>query len=575
MSSFAAPPPSPPIPAPVRDRLELALRELRAGSAVWGGTSPSARADLLDRLLRDTARTAAKWARINAEAEGLDLDAPEGSEIWLKGPYAVLRMLRLLRRALRDIARDGRPRIPGPVRRLPSGQVAVGVVPARWDDQLLYSGVSADVWMEPGLSPEEVVSRQAPAYQDSAPAEVALVLGGGNVSSIAPTDLLEKLFAENRVVALKTHPVNSWLGPVVAEAFAGLVEGGFLRIVEGNADVGAWLCAHPDVAEIHVTGSDRTYEAIVYGPGAEGARRKAERRPLLTKRVTGELGNVSPAVVVPGRWSRADLRFHAESLAGSLVTNAGFLCNATRIIVTAAAWPQREVLLDAMREVLRRIAPRRAWYPGARDRWNRFLESHPEAETYGTPGEDTLPWTFLPGLRPDAQDEIAFSTEAFCSLFGEAAIGGSGVAEFLDRATEFCNERLWGTLNATVLVPPSARSDAQGRAAVERAVERLRYGTVSLNHWAAVSYVLGATPWGAFPGHPPHDIQSGTGFVHNPYMLHPPQKSVLRAAFRTRPKPAWHPLHRSAHVVTRRLTAWEGDRAPARLPGLVWAATRG
>ena len=47
----------------------------------------------------------------------------------------------------------------------------------------------------------------------------------------------------------------------------------------------------------------------------------------------------------------------------------------------------------------------------------------------------------------------------------------------------------------------------------------LRYGTVSVNHWAAVGYGLVITPWGAFPGHTRPDIQSGTGSVHNTLMF--------------------------------------------------------
>ena len=38
-----------------------------------------------------------------------------------------------------------------------------------------------------------------------------------------------------------------------------------LRVVYGGIEVGAQLCAHPEVDSIHVTGSDRTYDAIVWG----------------------------------------------------------------------------------------------------------------------------------------------------------------------------------------------------------------------------------------------------------------------------------------------------------------------
>lgn len=85
------------------------------------------------------------------------------------------------------------------------------------------------------------------------------------------------------------------------------VERGILRFVAGAADVGAALCRHPEVDDIHLTGSDRTYDAIVFGPGSEGAARKATGERQLDKPVSAELGNVSPVIVVPGRWSAADM----------------------------------------------------------------------------------------------------------------------------------------------------------------------------------------------------------------------------------------------------------------------------
>ena len=58
------------------------------------------------------------------------------------------------------------------------------------------------------------------------------------------------------------------------EAFQPLIERGFFRVVYGGAEEGAYLCRHDGVDEIHITGSDQTYEAIVFGPGDEGRRRK-------------------------------------------------------------------------------------------------------------------------------------------------------------------------------------------------------------------------------------------------------------------------------------------------------------
>jgi hypothetical protein len=54
------------------------------------------------------------------------------------------------------------------------------------------------------------------------------------------------------------------------------------------------------VDEIHLTGSDKTFKAIVFGSGVEGAERKAKKKPLIIKPVTGELSNITPIIIVPG-----------------------------------------------------------------------------------------------------------------------------------------------------------------------------------------------------------------------------------------------------------------------------------
>src|SRR6202047_3935594 len=119
--------------------------------------------------------------------------------------------------------------------------------------------------MEPTVTPATLAATQAVAYRRQDAGGVALVLGAGNVSSIGPMDALYKLFVENRVVLYKTHPVNAYLGPLLEEGFAALAAGGFLRGVYGGAEEGAYLCSHRGIDEIHITGSDKTYEAIVFG----------------------------------------------------------------------------------------------------------------------------------------------------------------------------------------------------------------------------------------------------------------------------------------------------------------------
>jgi acyl-CoA reductase-like NAD-dependent aldehyde dehydrogenase len=556
------------------EEMDQAIHALQEHKDTWVATTLQQRVSLLTKLIQNIASLAPRWVEICSQAKHLSPQLT--GEEWSMGPWPILRNLRLLRQSLLDIEAFGRPRIPGPVTTRDNGQVVAQVFPTNNYDRIFFTSMTAEIWMEPGVSAETLPQTQALIYQKGQAQQlgmVALVLGAGNVSSIAPTDVLYKLFVENQVVLLKMNPVNAYLGPLIEEGFQPLVEQGFLRVTYGGAKEGSYLCDHPGIEEIHVTGSDKTFDAIVFGPGSEGTRRKAEKQPLCSKRVTGELGNVSPVIVVPGPWSEADLRYQAEHIFSMLTTNAGFNCNATRVIITHKGWDQREALLNKLRELMAAQPARQAYYPGAQQRMQSFVEAHPQAERFGATDNGNLPWTLITDVDPKAEDDICFTTEAFCSLFAETALEANGVVDYIQKAVNFANEDLWGTLNVTLLVHPKSRKDPAASTAVEQAIANLHYGTVSLNYWAGTSFTLGCTTWGAYPGHAIDNIQSGVGVVHNTYMFSHPQKSVVRAPFKSTPTPPWFATRGQVLTKTFPLLAdFEAQPSPWKVPSIVLAA---
>jgi acyl-CoA reductase-like NAD-dependent aldehyde dehydrogenase len=563
-------------PGTPQGEIDSCLTALAEKKGDWARLPVADRRAILCELMKDFLPVAARWAEAVCVAEGIPKDTPTAGEEWLAGPYMVLRNLRLLEVALGDMEITGKPRIPGPVRTRPDGQVTAQVFPQSAYDRVLYTGISAEVWMESGVTVESLPVTQATAYSgESSKGAVCLVLGAGNVSSIGAMDLLYKLFVENQVVILKMHPLNAYLGPLIAEGFQALLDWGVLRIVYGGPEIGDVLCRHSKVDEIHITGSDKTVETIVFGPGEGGHKRKTERRPLNGRPISSELGNVSPVIVVPGPWSAADLAYHGENLATMLTNNAGFNCNATRVIVQHEAWSKRQDLTNAVRHHLGTARLRKAYYPGAADRHATFLAAHPEAERFGTPAEGELPWTLIADLDAESEQEICFNTEAFCGVFSETALAADSVAEYLERAVDFVNERLWGTLNCSLLIHPASLRDPTVAAAFDHALANLRYGAVCVNSWAAICYGLVITPWGAYPGHDIYDIQSGTGLVHNTLMFSRVQKTVVHTPFRMQPKPVWFQSHRTVHRLAEKLTHFEADPSPFKLPGIFWEALRG
>ena len=558
---------------------DVAVADLQAQKEAWLAVDIPERIAILKELIAGMEAVAEDWVSAACSAKGVARGSGGEGEEWLGGPFTTMRNLRLLIGALQDIQSHGRPKAPGPVRTRDNGQLAIKVFPAEIWDKVFYAGFTAEIWLQEGPTAQNLAEYQASCYRlkregKGPSAKVALVLGAGNVASIGPMDALYKLFVEDQVCVLKMNPVNDYLGPFIEKAFRGLIDRGYLRVVYGGAAQGIHLCQHDGVDEIHITGSDKTHDAIVYGVGEAGREAKANRTPTNTRRVTSELGNVSPVIVVPGPWSESDLAFHGTNLASMLTNNAGFNCNATRVIVTHEGWDQRDALLNNVRGVLQSVTPRKAYYPGAADRFQSFVDAHPEAEKFGNPGEGELPWTLITGVAA-SESEICTTTEAFCSVFSEMPLAADSVVDYIKRAVRTCNDDIWGTLNASIIVHPKSLKDPAIAAAIEEAISELRYGAVAVNHWPALAYGMVTTTWGGYPGHELHDIQSGREVVHNTFMFDKVEKTVVRGPFRMFPKPPWFVTNTQTANIARRLFAFEAQPSWLKVPAIAIASARG
>lgn len=564
---FPEPPPAVP-PTPLAE-VDRKIEALWAHRESWQKVGVVQRIRLLERCIRATLDVADVWVADACRAKGIPEGSQQAGEEWLGGPVTTVRNMRLLVEALRH---GGARPVPS-LRKTDSGQVVADVFPASTLDKLMFGGVTAEVWIEPGKE-----ASQGQVYRDKAagverPGTVSLVLGAGNVGSIGPMDALYKLFAEDEVVLLKTNPVNAYLGPHIERALGPLIEEGVFDLVHGGAEVGAHIVGHPKIGSIHMTGSDRTHDAIVWGRDAEEQRRRKERaEPLVTKPISSELGAVTPVLVVPGAWSDADIAFQARHVASMVTNNGSFNCNAAKALVVAKGWDRRDAFISAVKDALRAMPQRKAYYPGAQDRYRAFLDRYPAAEKLGEASSEVVPWTLIPDV-PAKTGEYALTSEAFCGVLAIVDLDATDAPSFLKAAVPFANDTMWGSLSCIVLC--DGDTEKAHRADVERALSELRYGGIGFNAWAGLIYGLVVTSWGAFPGHPLEDIQSGRGVVHNAYLLDHPQKSIVRAPFRIRPTPLWFSDHKTQASTARALLQMEAYPSYTRLPRLVANAVRG
>ncbi|MFE5595678.1 hypothetical protein [Streptomyces sp. NPDC056549] len=189
--------------------IDRAVEDLVHGEAAWAACDRAKRRELLERMRVATAEHAEEWVRAAVAYKHLPEESPLVGEEWITGPYPVLTSLGSLAASI-EALEEGRSPVDGfSLGRAPGGRVSVRVLPHSVWDQLLLNGFSAEVWMPPGVTKEEVRARAGLAQLRPAETNgVGVVLGAGNITSIPILDVLYELYANNRVVALKLNPVT-------------------------------------------------------------------------------------------------------------------------------------------------------------------------------------------------------------------------------------------------------------------------------------------------------------------------------------------------------------------------------
>jgi acyl-CoA reductase-like NAD-dependent aldehyde dehydrogenase len=383
------------------------------------------------------------------------------------------------------------------------------------------------------------------------------------------------------VCILKMNPVNDYLIEFLEPAFKPLIDRGMVRIVRGGTDIGQYLCNHPLVEELHITGSGASHDAIVWGVGEEGRANKAANTPKNTRHIGSELGAVCPTIVVPGPWSAADIKFQAEQVATQKLHNSGFNCVACQILVVPKDWSQKNAFVQALEGVLASSNPRTLYYPGAEARLDGFKSANANAKS--VPRTGAAPVLVAP---LDDANTYAKNTEVFAPAMSLKELPGNDAEAYLKAAIDYANTELYGTLGANIVIHPATIAQI-GRARFEEMLIGLRYGTIAINAWTGLGFLTPQATWGAFPGHTLADVQSGIGVVHNTMLFDKPERSVVEAPFRPfprnllsfsftlLPRPPWFITNRKGAILGRLLVAFQYRPSFLKIPRIFLNALLG
>jgi acyl-CoA reductase-like NAD-dependent aldehyde dehydrogenase len=470
----------------------------------WSRVDHLTRLFYLESCRMNLKRVATFWVEEEAELRGHSPISEAGAESWFLGPIPVARTLRYLEHGLQS---GGRPLVPS-VRLRIDGRSICRVFPFGFHEGFMFWGYQGHVWSVGSDFQGQDYARA----RDSKPGP-ALVLGASNVSSIAVTDVLSKLFCENRPVVCLLPRRFAPLAPLLAEVFHPLVRDRHLHFVVGGPETGRLLLQNPIFETVHLTGSPATYQTIL------------SENHIAGRSFTSELGCVTPLIVVPGKWKSKELVYHARHLVSLLTLNGGYNCVSPQVVLVSQKWPQKEAFWEAVRAELARHSRRDDHFPNSAEKRKEWRARYPKGEIYG-------PRTLVK-VSP-YQDEPIFSEEAFCGMLAWAELKSASAEDFLTESVAFCNDKLWGDLSCAILVDSLTRRDSE--VALAHSLTTLHYGTVGVNVFTGLGFFSSVTPWGSYRG---GRADTGSGWVHNNFFFDRPEKSVLEGPFVPNTVPPW------------------------------------
>eukprot|EP00977_Amphora_coffeiformis_P010154 scaffold2363_cov159-Amphora_coffeaeformis.AAC.16 len=378
-----------------------------------------------------------------------------------------------------------------------------------------------------------IAGEEPPVVQNplDKPPGIIAILGAGNTGS--SVELIKSLFFDNRVVVHKAHPLNAESDKMWETILKPLYDHKALSTCD--PDDGPALCKDARISKVFFTGSCGTAKMI----------QKNSVSPLIA-----ECGGVNPVVVVPGDkpWTAAELEHQAMHIATIGKYLGGAVCARPQLVVTCKNWPQRQEFLDCMVRALRDGTPGvSSWYPDSENRFAKFQQEHtnstviePESGKHGK--QSRVLWI------PDVSEtDYVCKNEAFCQVFAETALDTNHIAsEFLPAASEFCNNKLFGSLCATILVDDATLKSHEQ--AVSQAITDLRYGSIAINGNAALVWTLAHLVWGGLDTES-GPIESGRGNFGNPFGYHNAVKSIVYDKFVT----PTHPIQKNNAVFEQTL----------------------
>ena len=535
------------------------ISTLRTKSKEFNSINNIQLASMLDETISNIKEVSYFWATICSDNKGTTKTPAEGEE-WLGGPFAsVLATQYYIKSLTNDDDLDGG--------NFNNSENSYKVFPNNFIERITFPFINAKVYFNKSMSFEDINKFRGFSKRYDIEPSITLVLGAGNFSSIPYLDVLYHLITRRSVILLKLNPVNDYLKPVFEKVFKNFIERGYIIVTNGNINESKYMATHPGINHIHLTGSDKTYEDIVYGRELTGNERSIKTVPKVnSKPITSELGNVTPIIIHPGKWSTSDIKYQARKIVTGKLNNNGFNCIAAQVVVLPDGWGHTETLIKYVKYYMNKAKDRKAYYPDSIERLTK-LEKDKSYERVNSLSCTTPHLTReIKAYNKYELDEVWSSTIYF------RKIAYSNAEDYVKKATDYCNNELWGNLGVSLIIKD--HNNKFNKHITNSYIENLKYGTIAINEWAAIGYIIPQLPWGGFPGNKDNDIQSGQSVVHNSMLFESPLKGIVETKFRISRliDPPWFITNKKSRRLFMNLTYFQINNTKINLIKLIFSA---
>ena len=534
---------------PSQLELDRNITRLRINSSELSKMSNKELIILLNKTIENIQGIAYYWATLSAEKKGILQKHKEGEE-WLGGPFVSILTLQYYIDYLENNQQLD-------INKYDNNKNSYKVFPNKFIEKLTFPLLNAEIRFSKSMNFDQINEYRGFKQRigtDSG--SVTLVLGAGNFSSIPFLDTIYHLGANRSTIILKLNPVNDYLNPVFQKVFHEFIERGFISVVNGDVPTSKYLTEHRSIDSIHLTGSNYTYENIVYGRVLNEKERKlsslskSNKKPIFT-----ELGNVTPIIVHPGNWSNSEIKFQARKIVTAKLNNSGFNCIAAQVVVLPKGWRSNDKLKKYIKHYLKKIGDTTSYYPNAVE----SLKKLQNKKNYEQINDQVCSTPFMVSDL-DADEQFSIEEVWNTTLYFKE-IEYTDYESFANNSIDYVNNELWGNLGATVLIKDSKKK--RNSEVVESYKHKLNYGTIAINEWAAIAFIIPTMPWGGYPGNKDNNIQSGKGFVHNSFFFESPLKGIVETNFRFSRfiDPPWFVNNKKAHKLFKNLTYYQANNS--------------